>query len=423
MSEVALCSAPTSPSILKEPRSAFDWFEQARYGMFVHWGAYSVDGRGEWVANRERLSLEEYTRDYAERFTAEAYDPAAWAALARDAGMGYVILTTRHHDGFSLWPTATSKFHAGQMGPKRDLLGPFVKAIRAAGLKVGFYFSPADWYHPDYPGPHFRDWPCEDDWASPEARERFIAYYRAQLRELLTQYGKIDYLWYDGCIPDDLQSPEVNEEMLSLQPHLLINERNGPPSHVKISEQIVRAAEPGGIWEACLTLNCSWGWHGGDVCWKTSADAIRLLIETAGKAGNLLLNVGPSADGVIPEESVRILREAGNWLLRNGESIYGSSRSPFSWQNWGGITTRGSKVYLHVWRHRGTELRFAELKNRVRSAYLLDGGKPLSFVQCDGLVLLNGLPEILDPIATTIVLDVEGEPQPITPQTSFWIPS
>jgi alpha-L-fucosidase len=411
-----------SPTSANETRANFDWFQQTRYGMFVHWGAYSVAARGEWVANRERLSLEEYTRLYAEQFTAASYDPAEWAALARDAGMGYVVLTTRHHDGFALWPTATSTFHTGRLGPKRDLLAPFVKAIRAAGLKVGFYFSPADWFHPDYPGPHFRDWPGEEDWASPEARDRFIAYYRAQLRELLTQYGKIDYLWYDGCIPDDLQSPEVNEEMLRLQPHLLINERNGPPCHVRISEQVIRSGEAGQIWEACLTLNDSWGWHNGDARWKTSADVIRLLIETAGKAGNLLLNVGPCADGIIPEESVRILRAAGNWLRRNGESIYGSSRSPFTWQNWGGVTTRGSRVYLHIWRHRSPELRFAEMKNRVISAYFLDGGKPISFTQKDGVVLLNGLPEVLDPISTTVVLEVEGEPEAMTQQTSFWIP-
>ncbi len=159
--------------------SDHEWFNEARYGMFVHWGVYSVAARGEWVRNRERIPQEDYIHRYADNFRAENYDPAAWAALAKEAGMGYVVLTTRHHDGFALWPTATSDFHSGNYGPKRDLVGPFVEAVRAAGLKVGLYYSPADWNHPDYPGAFFRDWPGEADWASPEARERFIAYYRA----------------------------------------------------------------------------------------------------------------------------------------------------------------------------------------------------------------------------------------------------
>jgi len=399
------------------------WFHEARYGMFIHWGAYSVAARGEWVANRERIALEEYKRLYAENFLAERYDPAAWVALAKEAGMGYIVLTTRHHDGFALWPTKTSDFHAGKIGPKRDLVGPFVDAVRSAGLRVGLYYSPADWFHADYPGPFFRDWPGVNDWKSEDARQRFIAHYREQLRELMTQYGRIDYLWYDGCIPDNLQCAAANEEMLRLQPHLLINERNGGPSHVKISEQSIKPAAPGVAWEACLTLNENWGCHDGDTQWKSSAQVIHMLTETASKAGNLLLNVGPKADGSIPEESCNILREAGSWLRRNGEAIYDSSRSPFTWNTWGKVTTRGSNVYLHIWNSTGSELCFAEIKSRVTSAKLLDGGEHLSFDQSDDRLVLRGLPVPLrDPIATTIVLQVEGEPEAITPQTSFWIP-
>ena len=400
-----------------------NWFNEARYGMFIHWGAYSVAARGEWAANRERISLDEYKRLYAENFRAENYDPAAWAALAKESGMGYAVLTTRHHDGFALWPTKTSGFHAVNLGPKRDLVGAFVDAFRQAGLRVGLYYSPADWFHADYPGPHFRDWPGVDDWKSEEARQRFVAYYREQLRELMTQYGKIDYLWYDGCIPDNLQSTEANEEMLRLQPHLLINERNGLPWHVKVSEQAIKPAGPGVAWEACMTLDDNWAYHAGDTNWKGPRQVIQMLTETASKAGNLLLNVGPKADGTIPEESASILREAGAWLRQNGESIYGSSRSPFTWNNWGRVTTRGSNVYLHIWNSTGKDLCFAEMKNRVISARFLDGGAPVAFEQKDNRLFLRGLPVPLpDPIATTIVLQVEGEPEPITPQTSFWIP-
>ncbi len=399
------------------------WFHEARYGMFIHWGAYSVAARGEWVANRERIPLEEYSRLYAERFRAENYDPAAWAALAKEAGMRYAVLTARHHDGFALWPTETNDFHAGKVGPKRDLVGPFVEAFRSAGLKVGLYYSPADWSHPDYPGAFFRDWPGNGDWKDEPARLRFITYYRAQLRELLTQYGPIDYLWFDGCIPDNLQSREANEEALRLQPDLLINERNGPPWHVKICEQTIKRAEPGVPWEACMTLNSSWGWQEGDAQWKSSLQVVQMLTETAAGAGNLLLNVGPKADGTIPVESANILREAGGWLRRNGEAIYGSSRSPFTWNNWGRVTTRGSRAYLHIWNPPGDELCFAEIKNKVISASLLQGGIALAFEQQAERLFLRGLPRPLpDPVSTTVVLEVDGEPDVITPQTTFWIP-
>jgi len=399
------------------------WFHEARYGMFIHWGAYSVAARGEWVANRERIPLDEYTSRYAENFRAERYDPAAWAALAKKAGMHYAVLTTRHHDGFALWPTRTGDFHAGLIGPKRDLVGPFIEAFRQAGLRVGLYYSPAAWFHPDYPGAYFRDWPENGDWGSEEARERFIAFYRAQLVELMTDYGKIDCLWYDGCFPDNLRSRQVNEELLRLQPDLLINERNGEPFHIKISEQAIKPAAKGVAWEACMTLNDNWGYHAGDTNWKSARQVVQMLTETASKAGNLLLNVGPKADGTIPSESEHILCAVGAWLERNGEAIYCSDRSPYPWANWGRITTRGNTVYLHIWNGTGDELCFAEIGNRVRSVRMLDGGQAISFEQKGDRLFLRGLPvPLCDPLATTIAVELEGQPEARTPQTTFWIP-
>lgn len=399
------------------------WFNQARYGMFIHWGAYSVAARGEWVRNRERIPQAEYRRLYAENFRAESYDPRRWAELALDAGMRYAVLTVRHHDGFALWPTETSDFHAGNLGPRRDLVGPYVEAFRAVGLKVGFYYSPADWSHPDYPGAYYRDWPDDADWKNEESRLRFIAYYREQLRELLTHYGAIDYLWYDGCIPNNLQSREANEEVLRLQPDILINERNGDPYHVHISEQAIKPCQVGTDWEACLTLNNNWGWHAGDAHWKSASQIVEMLTETAAAAGNLLLNVGPKPDGTIPEESVRILKAAGSWLHRNGESIYGSDRSPFTWSNWGRITVKGNRIFLHIWNSTGSELCLSEIKNRVRSVRYLSHGAELPFTQDGECLLISGLQVPLpDPLATTIAIEVEGIPEPITKQTSFWIP-
>lgn len=399
------------------------WFHDARYGMFIHWGAYSSAGRGEWIVNRERIPQEEYTRLYVDTFRAENYDPSRWAELAREAGMGYAVLTTRHHDGFSLWPTRVNDFHAGRLGPKRDLVGPFVEAFRKAGLRVGLYYSPASWYHPDYPGAYFRDWPETHDWASEEARQRFVAFYRAQLVELMTSYGPIDYLWYDGCIPGNLDGQAVNEELLRLQPNLLINERNGPPFHIEVSEQVIKPAEAGIPWEACMTLNDNWGFHAGDTNWKKPRHVVQMLTETAAKAGNLLLNIGPRADGTIPEPSVEILRQVGQWLQGHGEAIRNTSRSPFTWNNWGRVTTKGSRVYLHIWNNPGATLCFAELRNKVRSVHDLATQEPVAFEQTGERLFLRDRPiPTPDTIAQTLVVEVEGEPEAITPQTTFWIP-
>jgi len=396
------------------------WFHEARYGMFIHWGAYSVAARGEWVLNRERIPYDEYIRDYVERFRAENYDPEQWARLAVQAGMKYMVLTARHHDGFALWDTKTTEFHAARLGPRRDLVRPFVEAVRKAGLKVGLYYSVADWSHPDYPAAYVRDWPSA--WRDEESRVRFVSFYRAQLEELMTNYGKIDLLWYDGCAPNPLDGELVNARVRELQPHIVINNRNGDRGDFRCSEQAIRPAAEGTAWEACMTLNENWGYHAGDRAYKSAAQVIAMLAETASKAGNLLLNVGPKPDGTIPEPSVRVLQEAGDWLRRNGEFLSDSSRSPFSWNNSCKITTKGSKVYVHLFNSPGDTFCLAEIGNEVRSAYYLETNQPVAFEQRGERLFLHGLPHQLDPIATTIVLEVEGEPRPVARQTNFWIP-
>ena len=395
------------------------WFNEARYGMFIHWGAYSVAARGEWVMNRERIPLEEYTRKYVDRFVAERYDPAAWAQLAREAGMGYVVLTARHHDGFALWDTKTRPFNAARLGPKRDLVQPFVQAVRDAGLRVGLYYSVADWTHPDYPGPFERDWPT--GWPDEAARLRFVAYYRAQLEELMTRYGRIDMLWYDGCIPMPLDGDQTNRMVRRLQPDILISDRNGK-ADFGICEQAIRPSEPGTAWEACMTLNGNWGYHAGDHDWKNAKAVIQMLIETAKGAGNLLLNVGPMADGTIPPQSADILCEAGHWLARNGEFLPHSTRSPFTWCNSAAATTRGTTIYLHLLRDPGTPFCYAEIRNAVKSIRVVDGGQMLPFRQEGDRLWIDRLPDPPDPIATTLAIEVEGPPQPLTQQKTFWIP-
>lgn len=391
-----------------------NWFDEARYGMFIHWGAYSVAGRGEWVRNREMIPQEEYVQKYASQFRAENYDPRQWARLAKASGMKYVVLTTRHHDGFCLWDTKTTDYNATKLGPMRDLLSPYVEALRAEGLKVGFYYSVADWNHPDYPAAYARDWPTE--WPDKAAHQRFVRYYTEQVRELLTNYGKIDVLWYDGCIPEPTDGRQVNEMAKQLQPHILINERNGEPFDYRCSEQTISPRE--GMWEACMTLNDNWGYFAGDHHWKSARDVIALLITTAKSAGNLLLNVGPRADGTIPEQSVRTLQEAGAWIQRNGEFLPNSTRSPFSWTNVCTLTTRGSTVYAHSLHSPGSELCIAEIGNKVLGVRVVASGQPLPFEQRGPRLFIRNLPAP-DPIATTLAIDVEGEPRPVQKQGTF----
>jgi alpha-L-fucosidase len=397
--------------------SHLDWFHAARYGMFVHWGPYSVAGRGEWALNREGIPFEEYTDRYVRHFTTEQYDPAAWAALAREAGMKYIVLTTRHHDGFCLWDTKTTDFNAVRLGPRRDLVRPFVEAARTAGLKVGFYYSVADWHHPAYPGAYNRDWPTK--WPDEAARQRFVAFYRAQLDELMTQYGTVDILWYDGAIPAPLDGTAANQRVKQLQPGILINERNGEPFDFAVAEQSVKPKT--GAWESCLTLNDHWGYHDGDHDWKTPRDVIRNLLTVAGKGGNLLLNVGPRGDGTIPAESACILRVAGEWLRRNGEFLPNSSVSPFSWNLCAPLTTNGNRVYVHLMHSPGSEFCLAEIKNQVLAARYVATGQPVPFEQRGDRLFLRDL-QLTDPIATTIRLDVAGKPEPIRTQETFWIP-
>lgn len=399
--------------------SRLDWFHEARFGMFIHWGAYSVAARGEWALNRERIPQEEYIRKYVEAFRAEAYDPDAWAALAREAGMKYVVLTTRHHDGFALWDTAQDGFHAGRLGPRRDLVGPFVEAVRAAGLRVGLYYSPANWTHPDYPGAYERDWPTA--WPDEAARQRFVAYYRGQLRELLTRYGKIDLLWYDGCIPQSLDGEGTNAMVRALQPDILVNDRLGKPCDFECCEQAIKPHD--GAWEACMTLNDSWGFHAGDHAWKPAQAVVQLLLTCAKDGGNLLLNVGPRGDGTIPEPSVDILRQVGAWVRRNGECLPHSGRSPFTWGTSALVTVRDNAVYLHLTKSPGPEFCWAELRNKVLRATYVATGAPVAFRQEGDRLWLTGLPcPLVEPLATSIRLEVEGVPEPITRQGTFWIP-
>lgn len=398
------------------------WFDESRYGVFIHYGAYSVAARGEWVRNRERLSEEEYSERYARNFKAERLDCADWARKFRKWGFGYAVLTARHHDGYAMWDSKVNPFNCVKVGGAPDVVGQYVEAMRAGGLKVGLYYSPANWAHPDYPGPFFRDWPGTGDWKGEDARRRFVAYYRAELAELLANYGPIDYLWFDGCIPENIDGDETMEWLRRDYPAMLVNNRLGKGYDVKVCEQCVNPPkDPAQRWEACMTLNGNWGWHAGDAMWKRPAEVIDLLGRCAASGGNLLLNVGPKADGTIPDESERILGEVGEWLAANRRAFSLSERHPFSWNNTAApVTARGSSVFLTFLRDPKGSFRWAELANRCLAAKWVDDGSPVEFEQRDGILLLKGLSWRAP--GRVVELSVEGRPETLCPQTTFWIP-
>lgn len=397
-----------------------DWFSNARFGMFVHYGAYAVAGRGEWVLNRENIPYDEYTAKYVEYFKAENYNPREWARLAKRTGMKYVVLTARHHDGFALWDTQTTDFNAVQLGPKKDLVKEFVEAIRAEGLKVGLYFSVADWHHADYPYAFCRDWP--EGWSDEASKNRFFAHYTSQLKELMTQYGKIDMLWYDGCLPKPTEGREINEWIYAVQQDILINNRNGDPYDFVVCEQTIKPADPGIAWEACMTLNNNWGYHSGDHNYKSAKDVIRMLIQIASKRGNLLLNVGPLPSGDIPAQSVEILEQVGTWLATFGEGIYDTDRSELMWNNMSQLTIKDNRLFIYLHNDPGNEFCLAEISNRVEQAYYMDTGDTVSFEQIGNRIFLRDLKlDFNRNMIPCIVLELDGQASPVRKAEGFWI--
>jgi alpha-L-fucosidase len=394
----------TQPSFTPFPENRMAWFESARFGMFIHWGLYSLIGRGEWVMNRERIPLEEYKK-LADQFTASGCNPKEWAQLAKDAGMKYMVLTTKHHEGFCLWDSKTCSFNSVNSAAKRDLVKEFVEAAREAGLKVGLYYSLGDWLNPDWT----RGWQGDE-----EAKSRFMNYTHSLVRELLTGYGKIDILWYDlpQCYsPAEWRSVELNAMARQLQPHILINNRALTNEDFGTPEQHATATSLGRMWEACMTLNRRWGYCPSDRDYKSPKEVVLTLASVAGGAGNLLLNVGPDGEGRIPEESARILRRTGEWLRVHGESIYGTNRHNLLWNLWGPITVKGNTLFIHQEVYFGKELVIGGLTNQVLNATLLTTGQPLRVEKKGDQTIISGLPEQSpDELVSVIKLELDGEP-------------
>lgn len=394
------------------------WWHEARFGMFIHWGLYAVIGQHEWAMEVEGIPVAQYQL-LAKHFTPKPHAAREWAKLAKRAGQKYMVMTSKHHEGFCNFATKLTNYCAPKQACGRDLVAEFVEAARGEGLRVGFYYSLMDWHHPD--GAR-----CLTDEA---ARVRFVEYTHGLVRELMTQYGKIDILWYDVDWPlsaEQWESEKMNKMVYQLQPDIIVNNRNGLPGDFTTPEQHIEAAKAGRAWETCMTMNDSWGYQKADNNWKSPETIVRNLVTCARDTGNYLLNIGPKPDGSVPEESVRILTEVGEWMDKNGPTIYQSEPCKARGHIYAGYTRKGNTLYMHIHNWPGetpasnwlsffnppSVVAIGGLRAKVTSARLFASGKPVTFEQGDQYVRFTGLP-VQAPDSPVTVLAIECDAEPV----------
>ncbi|MBO9634709.1 MAG: alpha-L-fucosidase [Chitinophagaceae bacterium] len=421
----------------KTDQQKMQWWREARFGLFIHWGLYAVPAGewngntnyGEWIRNNAQIPLGTYDK-FISQFNPTKFNADDWVRMAKEAGMKYLVITTKHHDGFAIWPTATSDFNVMSTPFKKDPLKDLADACHKYGVQLCFYYSIMDWHHPDYL-PR-RDW--ETDRSSEGADfSRYVDYMKAQLKELLTNYGKIGVLWFDGEWEDTWtheQAKDLYSYVKSLQPDIIVNNRidkgRGGMSGFNRAgdfagdfgtpeQEVPATGFPGLDWESCMTMNGNWGYNSHDQNWKSSADLVRTLIETASKGGNLLLNVGPTADGVFPQPSIDRLHDIGTWMSVNSASIYNTQASPFKNIDFGYCTQQvmpgGTRLYFQVtkWPADG-KLVLPAMGNTISKAYTLAEKTSLktSKANANSIIDLQGVQQ--QPYATVIVAEIKGKP-------------
>ena len=388
------------------------WWREARFGMFIHWGLYSVpagtwekqkfNGGVEWLQSYAGMPAEQYKKAFFQKFKAENYRPREWARLAKKAGMKYIVLTAKHHEGFCLWNSKSTPFNAVNSGAGRDLLKEFVEACRAEKLKVGLYFSLIDWHQPHFPVrntglPHpLAAQPGDHD--RQRQAEKYVKLMHRQVTELLTEYGRIDLLWFDYSSRqwqgEKWRAGELLQKIRKLQPQIIINNRlyakfkhpeDAHRSYGDFStpEQFIPAAAIRvSTGNPDMTMNNSWGYSSHDHNWKSGRELIRNLIDISSKGGNYLLNVGPKADGSLPGPTITRLQEIGKWMHLNGDAIYGTQASPFGKTPFGHVTAAEGIFYLHLLKPPFNGRIFLPLNTAtVASARLLSGGRQLKVTQ------------------------------------------
>jgi alpha-L-fucosidase len=413
------------------------WFDGARFGMFIHWGHSSQQGiELSWplvgpifaLPQSTPISVEQY-HSSAATFDPQGFDPREWARMAKAAGMQYAVLTTKHHDGFAMWDTKTSDFSVLNSPYRRDIVRQYADAFREEGLRVGFYFSLADWHHPDYPAFTQDDVPYQfprGKALDPERWPKFVDVMFEQVRELLTNYGEVACIWFDGGWErtiDQWRARDLEKMIRELQPGILINDRLPGSGDYLTPEQFVPPQPLERPWETCMTMNESWGYNPADTRYKSSRTLIHRICEIAGRGGNLLLNVSPRGDGTLPPEQVERIEAIGSWMGKHGQSIVGTTAGLEPWQFYGPSTRQGDTVYLHLLMrpYDSVTVRGVRVK-RLRSARVLGKGGDLKwfprtsiadlFANADplGEITIKVPEALLDPDCTVIALDFAEGP-------------
>ncbi len=411
-------AAPYQPA--PQNLRAREWFQDARFGLFIHWGVYSVLGKGEWVMNNDKMTVAEYEKLPA-RFNPVKYDPAQWVSLARRAGMRYVTITSKHHDGFAMFGTKQSKWNIVDATPYgKDVLRPLAEECRRQGLRLFFYHSHLDWHSPDY-YPRGRTG-LSSGRAEGGDFNRYLDYMDAQLTELLTGYGDIAGIWFDGIWDRrdaDWRLRRTYDLIHRLNPAALVGNNHHLPPFEGEDFQMFEKDLPGGNTtgfsgeskignlplETCETINGAWGYNATDRNFKSTAQLIHYMVKAAGNNANFLLNVGPQPDGTIQEEFAARLQEMGAWLGKNGESIYGTRGGPITPRPWGVTTQKGARTFVHVLDWPDELLALPRLPKPVKKAALLAGGQPVTLREVDGGLLLD-LPKAgRDAMDTVVVLE------------------
>jgi len=409
----------TETKVQRDARMA--WWREAKFGLFIHWGVYAVpagkyndvDTYGEWIMWNTKMPTSEY-QAYAKKFNPIKYNPEQWVNIAKDAGMKYIVITSKHHDGFALFPSKASAWNVIDATPYgKDLLGPLVKSAHAQDIKIGFYYSQAqDWNNRGGAKKSFKE---GDGWDDAQ-KGSFDTYLEKtaipQIREILTNYP-IDLIWWDT--PMHMYQPRaepIAKMIKELSPNLITNVRlGGGYGDYASPEQFIPSTELKRDWETCMTMNKHWGYNAVDQNWKSSAELIQKLVTICGKGGNFLLNVGPTAEGEFPVESVNRLKEIGQWLKINGESIYGTTAGPFPYLSWGSATRKNQYIYLHVleWPENG-ELRLPLLSKIAKSTLLVDPEKALKTIQSSTGTVIYLPKEAPDKVASVIKLQLTEDP-------------
>ena len=424
-SSLATYKGPYDDETAEQRDARMAWWREARFGLFIHWGVYSVpagthngeqiENIGEWIMHYGKIPVSEY-QQYAKEFNPVDYDPEAWVLMAKDAGMKYIVITAKHHDGFALFETAASDWNIVEATPYgKDLLKPLAEAARKHDIKLGFYYSQAqDWVHP---GGSFWDgygWdPAQNGSMDEYLRDIAVP----QVKELFTNYGEISILWWDTPIDMTPARAAMFDGLVELQPGIIVNNRllYGHDGDLRTPEQNVPPTGLDYDWEACMTMNTTWGYKSYDDDWKSSGQLIRNLVDSASKGGNYLLNVGPMANGEIPQASIERLKDVGEWMRVNSSSIYGTTASPFIRLTWGRATKKeypnATELYLHVfdWPEDGL-LRVDGLRSDVSGAYFLaDFQQQIQVDKIQEGVVLYLPEQPLDEIDTVIVLKINGK--------------